>query len=307
MPEGPEVTTIVNGLRALLNSVEIIDWKFQDKTRYATKAPDGYNNFMVDIHNPTVSVKVIEVLNKGKFIYWKFSNGWVLFQTLGMSGGWYNKPKLHTVCIVKYIPIANTRSIKTDIKTDSRSSKNGDKNIYINKKIYFNDQRRFGTFKWIPPNIAKQELDKKLKDIGPDMLNEPPTLDEFRDILRRNKNNNKTINRIITDQKQISGVGNYLRSEILYAAKISPYRLIELLTDSDIKNIYNSTIDKIRASYITGGASIQNYSNIDNSKGTFAFSMEVYKKKHDPKGRVVKVEKIAGDGQSTHWVPSYQV
>ena len=297
MPEGPEVTTIANGLSSILVGAEINEWTFNDKSRYVNRAPDGYNSFMVDVNNPMIKVKVTEVASKGKFIYWKFSNGWVLFQTLGMSGGWYHINKPHAGTILKYTP--STHLLRDMHSTSAKHVQNG--------KLYFNDQRRFGTLKWIAPTNARQELAKKLKEIGPDMLNSPPALDEFLAILRKDKNKSRTINRIITDQKQISGVGNYLRSEILYEAKISPHRLIDSLTDIDIEKIYRATIHKIVASYRVGGASIQHYSDIDNHKGTFAFHMAVYKKKHDPKGHVVKTEKIAGDGQSTYWVPSIQV
>lgn len=287
MPEGPEVTTITNGLAALLVGNEITDIFITDKSRYHKRAPDGFTSFMVDVHNPLITVKVTEITNKGKFIYWRFSNGWVLFQTLGMSGGWYHMPKSHTGIQLDY-------TIDTPHRTDNAS-------------LYFNDQRRFATLKWIAPLNAKKELNKKLTEIGPDMLNKPPPFAEFLAIMRRPRNKARTINRIITDQKQISGVGNYLRSEILYASRINPHRTIESLSDNDIKTIYNATKDKILASYKTGGASIQHYSDVDNKKGTYSFHMAVYKKKTDPNGRKVKMEKIAGDGQSTYWVPDYQV
>lgn len=282
MPEGPEVTTISHGLHHILAGKEISDWTFNNKNRYYNKAPPGYNTFMVDVRNPLIRVRVKKIANKGKFIYWCFSNGWVLFQTLGMSGGWYHTPKPHSGLILEYL----------------------DNNT---QKLYFNDQRRFATLKWIAPSDAHKELTKKLKQIGPDMLNDPPTLMEFMAILKKPRNDKRTINRVITDQTQISGVGNYLRSEILYASRINPHRTIGSLTDDDISAIYKAAKHKILASFKTGGASIQHYSDIDNNKGTFEFQMAVYKKKTDPKGRPVKMEKIAGDGQSTYWVPGYQL
>lgn len=286
MPEGPEVTTIAHGLSALLVGHEIHNLEFNNKSRYHNRAPDGFNSFMVDVRNPMVPVRVTEIANKGKFIYWRFSNGWVLFQTLGMSGGWYHTAKPHAGLTLTYKdPRSNTGTLQ----------------------LYFNDQRRFGTLKWIAPMDAKKMLDKKLREIGPDLLNNPPTLAEFLAILRRPRNKARTINRVITDQKQISGIGNYLRSELLYAARIDPHRTIESLTDAEIGAIYKAAVNKIKASYLAGGASIQHYSDVDNKKGTFEFHMAVYKKKKDPVGRTVKMEKIAGDGQSTYWVPGYQV
>ena len=47
----------------------------------------------------------------------------------------------------------------------------------------------------------------------------------------------KKIGNLIVDQKVISGIGNYLRADILYQSTISPYRTIKSLNEEDLKNI----------------------------------------------------------------------
>ena len=42
------------------------------------------------------------------------------------------------------------------------------------------------------------------------------------------------------DQKVISGFGNYLRADILWLSKISPFRKVNKLSDSEIKTIYHN-------------------------------------------------------------------
>lgn len=290
MPEGPEVTTIANELSKLLTGAKIHNWTFTNKSRYSTTKPPGYTSFISDITGPRINVTIHSIENKGKLIYWRFSNGWVLLQTLGMSGGWYINEQDHTASILEY-------TTSKDNPGPGRNPK---------QCIYYNDQRRFGTFKWISHENADKDLDKKLNEIGPDMLNNPPSLDNFRNILQKSKNKDKLINKVITDQKQISGIGNYLRSEILYAAKLNPHRTIKSLSNKDMETLYKSILDKLTNSYKVGGASIRHYSDLYNIKGRFEFNMAVYKKTHDPKGRVVKMEKIGSDTQSTYWVPTWQ-
>ena len=45
---------------------------------------------------------------------------------------------------------------------------------------------------------------------------------------------------VLLDQKIIAGIGNYLRSEILYYAKIDPFKKIKDFDENDYKNLYNS-------------------------------------------------------------------
>ena len=71
------------------------------------------------------------------------------------------------------------------------------------QKLYYDDQRRFGTFKfYVEPRQAKQELDKKLRTIGPDILNDKSfTLQEFINRMRKKTLENKnTTNRQLTTQ-----------------------------------------------------------------------------------------------------------
>lgn len=283
MPEGPEVKTITEGLNTLLANNRLMDFKITPKSRYHTKAPDGYNNFVQSIADGTVKISAIQC--KGKFIWWEFSNGWILWQTLGMSGGWYHIKKAYAGIELAY-KLPNTDT---------------------NKTLYYNDQRHFGTLKFIEPQMAQQELRWKLQTLGPDMLSDS-TLDfaKFRGIMRKVTVGKKIVSNAIVEQGIISGVGNYLRSEALYHAGINPHRLVGSLSDAELEELFTAIRQKIRDSYRTGGASIQHYSDINNTPGTFEFEMAVYGKKKDPEGNTVLAEKIGKDTQTTYWVVEKQ-
>lgn len=287
MPEGPEVTVIAKGLNDLLKDTYIVNFEYNEKSRYRTKKPDGYNLFTESIEtiNNTKNnkgVKIISIKNKGKFIYWTFNNGYYLMQTLGLSGGWFKDERRSTGCILYF--------------------KRWNNDIEFNK-LYYDDQRRFGTMKF---TNDKSVLDKKLKEIGPDVLNEKFEFTEWQKIIKQKKLMNKPIFKVITDQKIISGIGNYLKAEILYRARLSPHRLVKDIADSEIALLYKSIKTCITESYSIGGVSIQNYSDIEGNDGKYGLELLVYRKKKDKHGNTVKPEKIGTDSQTTYWVPAIQ-
>jgi DNA-formamidopyrimidine glycosylase len=280
MPEGPEVTIIAEGLNKVLSGCYILGFEFNNKSRYSKKAPDGFNDFQQSLVNGLV--KVVNVKNRGKFIYWTFSNGFYLMQTLGLSGGWFREEKRNSGCQLLF--------------------KN--KETYEINTIFYDDQRRFGTMKF---TNDMQVLKNKLSQIGPDILNDKEfDIADWLAIFHKPRNQNKLLVKLITDQKIISGIGNYLRAEILYEAKLSPHRIIHTLSDKELSKLYKAARYCINEAYKQGGTSIQHYSDINDKPGTYGLELKVYRKKKDPQGKSIKPEKIAKDSQTMYWVPGVQ-
>ena len=42
------------------------------------------------------------------------------------------------------------------------------------------------------------------------------------------------------DQKHVSGVGNYIKSESLYISKISPHRKLKDTNEDELKSLFNA-------------------------------------------------------------------
>lgn len=278
MPEGPEVTIVAEGLDEILQGKYITNFGVTDNGRYRNKAPDNSVPF-----GESLPLLVEKVENKGKLIYFTFSSKndkFYMVNTLGMSGVWKRRKEKHTCFFFEY---------SSSPESEER------------EKLYFIDQRHFGTIKFLTTN---QDLEKKLKELGPDMLNDPNmNYKLFKKRLIKYKHWN--IVKVLMCQKIISGIGNYLKSESLYHARLSPFLKVEDLSEEQFYNLYQSIRLKIVSSYNQGGVSVKNFADVDDKKGQYHFSFQVYCEKYDKKGN--KVEKIVlDDKRSTYYVPSLQ-
>ena len=79
------------------------------------------------------------------------------------------------------------------------------------------------------------ELTNKLNKIGPDIMEQSTDLELFKNQIKKRNNLDKSIGLVIMDQKIISGIGNYLRADILYLSKINPFRKVKKLNNYEIE------------------------------------------------------------------------
>jgi formamidopyrimidine-DNA glycosylase len=132
---------------------------------------------------------------------------------------------------------------------------------YKNISFYFYDQLSFGTLKAVENTSGGNSdggdsnsdtnpiLEKKLKELGPDLLHDGTTFEIFKTQIRKKVNENKPIGNVIVNQKIISGVGNYLRADALWMAKISPFSKVKDIKDDDLKLLYKSVVGLIWGDY----------------------------------------------------------
>src|SRR5262249_51078249 len=65
------------------------------------------------------------------------------------------------------------------------------------------------------------------------------SLEDFQQALTRE---NHTLKRSLTDPRLFSGIGNAYSDEILHAAKLSPMKLTQKLSDDEISRLYESVV-----------------------------------------------------------------
>jgi formamidopyrimidine-DNA glycosylase len=206
--------------------------------------------------------------------YLKDRNGksWWIWNTLGMSGGWRLEAGKHS-------------------HVEFRTSKG---------TVWFNDPRNFGTLKFVD---NEAETLKKINSIGPNHLQMEISDDLFKSRLMLYPK--VTLAQSLMSQSLIGGVGNYIKAEALYRAKLSPHRLVETLTDEEFSRLNAAVREVILGSFDNGGASISTYYQIDGSEGKFPFFFMVYGRNVCHNGYQVVTETTL-DGRTTHWVPELQ-
>lgn len=270
MPEIAEVRRYVDQLTTEYSGQELNGVKVVGG-RFLNEDTQG----CIDILN--FPMKDVTFNAKGKFIYWSMTEKATdakihFFITLGMAGS-FGKLNKHS---------ALEFTFEKDV-------------------VYFNNIRHFGTFKII---YGDKLLLKKLKSLGWDSLQNPKMPPEIIPQLR-NKNN-KTIAEVLMDQKIFAGVGNYIRSEVLYLTSIHPNTIIRNLSDNQLGALCENIISVANDAYLAGGATIRTYSDLYGNVGTFYNQFKVYGQKKDPYGNEVS-KLTAADGRTVHYVKSIQI
>jgi formamidopyrimidine-DNA glycosylase len=235
MPEINEIRKFSDFIKDKLQNEKIIDIKILNG-RYKKHGPfDKYK----DIKNE-LPLKLLDVKTKGKFSYMVFEKNFYLFSTLGLSGGWcYLKNGAS-----KYNFSRTEQEWEEFTGEEEMSSylKNALNHLNVEFKtkhgsLFYYDVLSFGSLKVIE---GEEELNKKLKLIGPDIMEETTTFEVFKEQIIKKKNLDKAIGIVLMNQKVISGVGNYLRADILYLSKISPFRKVNKLSDEELKEIFKN-------------------------------------------------------------------
>lgn len=269
MPEGPEVRRMAEGLAKRIEGKPIVKMQVLGG-KWLKKPPTGISLIQNKLDESPLICDWVKV--KGKFIYAKIGDVY-MWNTLGMSGGWRDEMTKHSHFLIE---------------------------IKGGKKIYFDDVRRFGNISFYGDFV---EVYKKLKETGPDLLNEEVGYELFRECLQ--KKGHKNICQLLMDQKVISGIGNYIKSESLYRAKVNPHLKANEIPEDKLKNLWEWSRRIIKTSYDQGGATLATYTDMDGNRGDFVFSFHVYRKNQDPLGNEV-IHEETPDGRTTHWVPQIQ-
>jgi len=161
-----------------------------------------------------------------------------------------------------------------------------------NKTIYINDKLNFGNI-YI---LDEKEFNEKIKKVGDDIME--ITKENF---IEKIKNKKGEIVDILVNQKLISGIGNWIRSEVLWLAKINPHN--KKLTNLQLQDLYNAI------QYVS-------WINYDKNKAKKKGIIEdtkiklkkeeyyVYGRKRDILENEVKIEIIKG--RRIYWVEKIQ-
>ena len=266
MPEGSEVRVITDHVKRKLEGRVITQIKIVGG-RFVDNPPFGFDEFEKTVNTKGVLVKSVDC--HGKFMYWTLDNDWSVWISLGMTGGFTCNKKA---------PHAALRWSHVHPHYDARAS---------TRLLFFADQRRFGTVKFVQDPVALQD---KLDKLGVDLLADDPGWEKIHVNLTRKPQ--QEITQALMDQKRFAGVGNYVKADALYRAGISPRRLCGAITEDDSRRLYDAIRLIFKDSYEVG------------SNGEY-YQKVCYSQKADPDGNPIIKEQTA-DKRKTWWCPTIQ-
>ena len=245
MPELPEVETVRLAIskvvnKALIEKVDIfrydLRWKIKDDLKIELEKDFFKTPFRL-----------------GKYILIPTNKENVLLIHLGMSG---------------QIKIQNKKYEKT---------KHDHINIVVKSEcdltynITYNDPRRFGFIDL----FKKKDIHKHflLNKLGVEALGRELTVSNLKPLFINRK---KSIKNTLIDQTVIAGIGNIYASEILYKAKIHPFRSKNTLSEIDLESIIKACRFILKKAIKLGGTTIKNHAQPDGKLGYFKQKLKVY-------------------------------
>ena len=266
MPEIAEVHISADRLNELFSGFYLNKIEMDLKSKFIKYPIKNLDKFMFPI-------KLNCVYGKGKKIIFEFEDNKYIVSSMGMEGHWVLKGEKHS-------------------------------NIWFefqNRTIYFDDSRHFG---FIDICLNKEDLNNVMSKVGYCLLSERDKItSEWWLKQFRNNRIKKIVCDFLIDQTRFSGIGNWLRAEILYKSKINPYKKILELSEEEIELLRMITFKIIDEAYKLGGLTIVSYWDPFGKKGQY--ECECYNMKVDSLGNKVIKEKVAG-GRMIHWVPEVQ-
>jgi len=298
MPEVVEIKKYCDFIRKNIRGDTLIDVKIKNG-RYKKHGPfDGLSKL-----KKKLPVDFIDVQSKGKFIYMTFDKSFFVFNTLGLSGGWVFKRQNED--IYRYPDMVEFLSVKDIDNYRSNSLKHLNVEfIFTNGTLYFYDTLSFGTLKVI---TDENLLTKKLKSIGPDIMDPNTTIDMFIDAME--KYGDKEIGINLMNQKLISGIGNYLRADILWLAKVSPFRPTKKLSRKEFENIFKIARSLTWADYdLKKGIKLKLVRRTDVFPRKYKRDFLIYYEDEDIYGNKIEKEELYEGSQKRFifWVPKIQ-
>jgi formamidopyrimidine-DNA glycosylase len=288
MPELPEVETIRRDLSEKIVGARIVSVELKDKKLGEAK---NFAKFLV-------GQKISAVERIGKLLILKISAKQFLLIHLKMTGQLVFEDKEELIAgghefakgsvleeIGGKLPNKYTRFIL---------------NFAGDKKLFFNDTRRFGYVKLVDNN----ELIAIKSRFGIEPLQNNFTLPALKKIFAGRR---VPVKSILMDQQKISGIGNIYASEILFAARIKPTRLAESLTAQEITKIFQTAKAILKNAIKHRGTTFSDYVDASGNKGGFSKLLKVYERAGES-CQVCggKIENIKISGRSTYYCPKCQ-
>jgi len=290
MPELPEVETTVRDLKKKVLKRTFVDvWTDFEKM---IKKPNSFEEFRKAI----IGGKILDIRRRGKNVLFDLSKNKILLIHQKLTGHllfgyWilddgYRRSKIRGPLEEKintYIHLLFTLD-------------NG-------QMLALSDLRKFAKVElWDKSDL---ENSKEFKNLGPEPLAKSFTFEKFKETLAKSRKGK--IKRVLMDQTIIAGIGNIYSDEILWEAKIHPFKEVSNLSEAKLKKIYMAIKKILPLAIELKGESFSDFRRLSGEKGYFDKARKVYRReggKCSRCGTIIKRVKLGG--RSAHFCPTCQ-
>jgi endonuclease-8 len=217
MPEGPEIRRAADKVAAVLVGKTIEQVSF---------GLPRLQRFEERLQGRAVTA----VDTRGKAMLTRFDNGLSIYSHNQLYGRWYTvrRPRMPRT----------GRQLRIALQTDTHRAL-----LYSASDIDVLDKNGLATHPF-------------LSRVGPDILDRSLTVDDVAARLCEPRFHRRALGSLYLDQGFLAGNGNYLRSEILWAAGLEPARKPASLVPRELKTLARETLKIARRSYRTRGVTV---------------------------------------------------
>ena len=227
------------------------------------------NNASKEKCSELISGKVVDVDCKGK--YW-----WISLEN-------------HTICIHFYLngwvydDVDTQKFIKYTLTYDE------------NSHVYFVDKTNRMLI-----SIDDAQFNKSVNKLGMSIYDDNFTLDVFNKHIKSKK---CMLTNYLLDQHNFSGIGNYIKNEVMYLSNLKIKIKTNELSDKDIKNLYDNIMFVAYSKYAILAKDLVNKWISKDTPVDLNYEFKIYKRKYTDENE--KVIKLKIGGRDTYTIEKY--
>jgi endonuclease VIII len=274
MPEGDTIYRVAKTLQLALGGRLV--------TEFRTVLPQLAR---IDRDAPIVGRSVDRVEPRGKHLLIHFTGDLVLHSHLRMNGNWHI-----------YRPGERWKRRRDDMR------------VVIGNKEWHAIGFSLPVAEFFRASDASRH--RELEELGPDLLAED--FDREEAIRRLRARPELEIAEALLNQRILAGIGNVYKSEILFACRVSPFRLVAELSDAELERILDCAERQLRVNVVVA----------DRARPVFTRVMRRTTGRSDPSAALwvygrggescracasaISVRRQGPDARSTWWCPRCQ-
>lgn len=303
MPELPEVQTIVDDLNKKVTNLKIIG-VWLDWPKHINLLENGKGVLKLikkpvlkDFEKIIKGKKIIKAHRRAKNALIDLSDGYMMLVHQKMTGH----------LLVGKWNIINNKAVAIGSKSIATDPYNRFVHVifYLSdgNMLALSDVRKFA--KIILGKKEDLENLPELKELGPEPLDKNFKFNDFKEIISKKTGK---IKQVLMDPKVISGIGNIYSDDILWLARINPFKPANKIPKDKLRDLFKAIRTILNKALKLRGSSISDFRDTSGEKGGYGNVMLAYQREGEKcfrnDGGTIVRKKIGG--RSTCYCPVCQ-